>query len=143
LHNYINNNNNNQTLQNAELAYEIPRRALKYVTYFTQVRPNKGDVRKSEPAINKNFIVSGNLLLDMTQGVQAFGSALLSSMDDDVLEIHSSNYDEVSQIYTYSQLYKLINLYTRIIITLYLVSCIANHTLYICIVLCFDVIEPH
>jgi hypothetical protein len=41
-------------------------------------------------------------------------------MDEVVWEIYIWNYDEVSQIFTYSQLHKLINL--CIIITLYLVT---------------------
>ena len=41
-------------------------------------------------------------------------------MDCELLELHRWNYDEVSQIFTYSQLHKLINL--CIIITVYLVS---------------------
>jgi len=73
--------------------------------------------------------VSGNLLLYMTQGVQAFGSAPLSSMGDELLEINSSNYDEVSQIYIYSQLHKLINLYTRIIITIFSIRYCYSHAL--------------
>jgi len=66
----------------------------------------------------------------MTQGVQALGSALLLSlMGDELLEINSSNYDEVSQIYTYSQLHKLIILYTRIIITIFSIRYCHSHAL--------------
>ena len=56
-------------------------------------------------------------------------------MDEDVWEIHIWNYDEVSQIFSYSQLHKLINLY--IIIALYLLSSIIIHWFYVCIVLCY------
>jgi hypothetical protein len=73
---------------------------------------------KMKLIIEKNFILSSSLPLDMTRGVKTLGSALLFSlMDSELSEIQRWNCDDVSQIFTYSQLHKLIDLY--IIITSY------------------------
>jgi len=64
---------------------------------------------KMKHIIEKIFILSSSLPLDMTQGVKMLGSALvLSLVEDAISEIHRWNYDAISQIFTYSQLHKLI-----------------------------------